>query len=52
VILEDLIEDIVGSSWKQGDTYRLASCKAVWDGKDLSLQHNPEADKLEVVGYE
>lgn len=35
VILEDLIEDYVGASWNQGDTYRLDSCEAIWNGKDL-----------------
>jgi len=41
VMLEDLIEDVVGAKWNQGDTYRLKSCKAVWDGKEFILQHKP-----------
>ncbi len=41
VYLEDLIEDLVGSSWNQGDTYRLPSCKAIWNGKDFDIQHKP-----------
>ncbi|MES3017496.1 MAG: hypothetical protein V4721_06950 [Bacteroidota bacterium] len=31
VFLEDLIEDVVGSSWNQGDTYRLQGSIAVWE---------------------
>ncbi|MGY3215294.1 hypothetical protein [Mucilaginibacter sp. HD30] len=41
VVLEDLIEDVVGAKWNQGDTYRLKSCEAVWDGKEFVLQHKP-----------
>jgi hypothetical protein len=41
VMLEDLIEDVVDKSWNQGDTYRLESCEAVWDGKEFILRHNP-----------
>jgi hypothetical protein len=49
VMLEDLIEDIVGERWSQGDTYRLKSCKAVWDGKEFILQHDPYV-VMEIVG--
>lgn len=38
VFLEDLIEDIVGRSWNQGDSNRLASAEAIWTGKDLDIQ--------------
>lgn len=41
VCLIDLIEDVVGQRWNQGDTYRLPSCEAIWDGKDLILQVQP-----------
>ncbi len=41
VFLEDLIEDLVGSSWNQGDSYRLQSCQAIWNGKDFDIQHKP-----------
>jgi hypothetical protein len=41
VMLEDLIEDVVSHSWNQGDTYRLESCKATWDGKEFILQRDP-----------
>jgi hypothetical protein len=41
VFLEDLIEDVIGSSWNQGDAYRLKGCKAVWDGKGFVLQYKP-----------
>jgi hypothetical protein len=42
VLVEDLIEDIVGSVWNQGDAYRLESCEAIWNGEDLIIQNNPE----------
>jgi hypothetical protein len=38
VWLSDLIEDVVGQIWNQGDSYRLPSGEAVWDGTDLILQ--------------
>lgn len=38
VWLDDLIEDVVGQVWNQGDSFRLPSCEAIWDGKDLILQ--------------
>jgi hypothetical protein len=50
VMLEDLIEDIVGSTWNQGDTYRLKSCKAVWDGKEFILQYNPDNAMQTIIG--
>jgi hypothetical protein len=37
VWLDDLIDDVVGQMWNQGDSFRLPSCEAVWDGKDLVL---------------
>lgn len=42
VYLEDLIEDIRSVCWNQGDSIRLQSCRAIWDGKDFILN---EADK-------
>ena len=50
VFLEDLIEDVVGSSWNQGDTYRLPSCNAIWDGMDFIIQHNPDKAVLTIIG--
>jgi len=49
VMLEDLIEDIVGQQWSQGDTYRLASCKAVWNGNEFILQPDPN-ERAIVIG--
>jgi hypothetical protein len=40
VILEDLIEDLIGDHWNQGDVYRLKSCEAEWDGKDFLIHHD------------
>ena len=39
VILEDVIEDVIGATWNQGSAYRLKCCEAVWDGKGFVLQH-------------
>ena len=39
VILDDLIEDIVGASHKM-HTYRLDSAEAIWDGERFEIDHN------------
>lgn len=49
VILEDLIEDFVGSKWNQGDTFRLHSCEAIWNGTDFEILLD-KAEKFELVG--
>ena len=49
VILEDLIEDLVGNRWNQGDVYRLRSCKAEWNGKDFIIHHD-ESNNVSVMG--
>lgn len=50
VLIEDLIEDYVGSEWNQGDTFRLDSCEAIWNGKDFDIQFDPEYDQIKYVG--
>lgn len=50
VYLEDLIEDYIGESWNQGDTYRLEGCEAIWNGKDFDIQYDPEINRIEFVG--
>jgi hypothetical protein len=50
VFIEDLIEDIVGSNWSQGDNYRLDSCEAVWNGVDLVVAYNPRRDHSNFIG--
>jgi hypothetical protein len=50
VFLEDLIEDYVGAHWNQGDTYRLESCEAIWNGSDLEIQYNPTENRSDFVG--
>jgi hypothetical protein len=50
VFIEDLIEDYIGASWNQGDTYRLESCEAIWNGKDLEIQYDPEANRSDFIG--
>lgn len=47
VFIKDLIEDVVGTRWNQGDNYRLEGCEAIWNGKDFELQYNP---RKEIIG--
>jgi hypothetical protein len=42
VYIKDLIEDIVGDSWNQGDTYRMTGSEAVWDGNELIIEFNSQ----------
>ncbi len=39
VILEDLIEDIVGADHSEG-TYRLGSAEAIWNGEQFIIDHD------------
>ena len=48
--VEDLIEDFIGASWNQGDTYRLESCEAIWNGTDLEIQYNPQINRSDFIG--
>jgi hypothetical protein len=45
VFINDLIEDYICVSWNQGDTYRLQSCEAIWNGTDLEIQYDPETNR-------
>lgn len=40
VFLEDIIEDIVASSWNQGDAWRLEYSEAIWNGEDFEIVKN------------
>ena len=48
--IEDLIKDLVGGVWNQGDVYRLESAEAIWDGKDFQIQYDPNSDFLNFIG--
>ena len=50
VFIEDLIEAFIGASWNQGDTYRLESCEAIWNGKDLEIQYDPRTNSSDFIG--
>jgi hypothetical protein len=50
VYVKDLIEDYIGASWNQGDTYRLESCEAIWNGTDLEIQYDPRANRSDLIG--
>jgi hypothetical protein len=50
VLIEDLIEDYIGASWTQGDTYRLTSCEALWNGSDLEIQYDPRVNRSDFIG--
>jgi len=49
VFIEDLIEDILGSTWNQGDCYRLASSEAVWNGKTFQVVPQSK-ERLQFIG--
>jgi hypothetical protein len=40
VFIEDLIQDLVGMTWNQGDKYRLKHCVAFWNGEDFDLDYD------------
>jgi hypothetical protein len=50
VLLLDLIEDYVGLVDPGGNTHRLASCRAVWNGSDLEIRYDPDQDMAHAVG--
>lgn len=50
VFIEDLIEDYIGVSWNQGDTYRLESCEAIWNGSELEIQYDPSDNRSDIIG--
>ncbi len=50
VWVEDVIEDIVGNRWNQGDTYRLKSGEAIWDGSALTLNQIPLGNNFSAIG--
>lgn len=50
VWLEDLIEDIIGDRWNQGDVIRLKAAPAIWDGTDFDILFETKSDAHEWVG--
>jgi hypothetical protein len=50
VLISDLIEDVVSDRWNQGDTFRLESCEAIWNGKHLNIKYNIPDKKITFVG--
>lgn len=49
VLLRDMIEDLPGTSWNQGDTYRLERSRARWTGSGFEILQTPE-DHNYIVG--
>lgn len=47
VYLSDVIEDLLGDGWNQGDKFRREGAFAIWDGSDLVIE---EQRYTEVVG--
>lgn len=47
VYLQDVIEDVVGETWNQGDVSRQQSGLANWNGKDFDLH---EIEPVELIG--
>ena len=50
VFIQDLIEDHVESKWNQGDSFRMKSCRAVWNGKDFDIQFDGKKDQISYIG--
>lgn len=50
VFVKDLIENFVGQTWNQGNSWRLKSCEAIWNGEELEIQFNPEKDVVRMYG--
>lgn len=50
VFIEDLIEDYIGASWNQGDTYRLGSCEAIWNGVEFEIQYDSATNRTKFIG--
>jgi len=50
VYLEDLIEDVVASTWNQGGGERLESGTATWNGKEFEIDFDPEKDLVFCIG--
>jgi hypothetical protein len=48
VVLDDVIEDIVGGQWNQGPTWRKESINAIWNGKDFEYDNTPSS--FEILG--
>ncbi|TFV94479.1 hypothetical protein E4S40_10685 [Algoriphagus kandeliae] len=50
VFISDVIEDLVGSRWNQGDVFRLETCEAIWTGNDLLLDYKYPGDNYTIYG--
>lgn len=50
VWIKDLIEDFIGGTWNQGSVFRLESAEAIWNGKDLKIQYDPNKDISTIIG--
>ena len=50
VFVKDLIENFVGQTWNQGNSWRLKSCEAIWNGKELEIQFDPKKDVVRMYG--
>ena len=50
VILEDLIEDLVGGRTNQGVVYRLEWSEATWDGQDFIIEIPVDSGLYDIVG--
>lgn len=50
VYVEDLIEDYIGASWNQGDTYRLESCEAICNGENLEILYDERNNRSNFMG--
>lgn len=50
VLLEDVIEDLVGLAWNQGDTFRVDSSPALWTGDDIVIEYDAGRNVRMMIG--
>lgn len=49
VFIEDLIEDIVGGTWNQGNAWRLECSEAIWNGEELEIATDDDVP-IRIIG--
>ena len=50
VLIEEVIEELVGCYWNQGDVLRLETCLAIWDGKNFEYDYVKPPPVCNAVG--
>lgn len=50
VLIEEIIEELVGGYWNQGDVLRQETCLAIWDGEKFEYNYVKPPTVCNVVG--